>query len=166
MSFLNQDWRVILKYKFHIFGVLILAGISYFAFSYQISQPPSLKAMIVPNESQTPIPENTNYDYVCDNYLDIQEFEKPVPITWTAKLDGCLMSCYGASFTRVPSEIKYPRFAGYYHGDQAIPDKFLEDGLTLKIYGNWNGIDADHPRTVFENKCVPMVDIKKIEVIR
>lgn len=50
----------------------------------------------------------------CDNYEEIQDFEKPIPVIWTAKLDGCLVSCYGASFTRVPSDRKYPHFAGYY----------------------------------------------------
>lgn len=57
---------------------------------------------------------NASVEQVCDNNMDIQKFEKPIPIVWTAKLDGCLMSCYGASFTRVPSDEKYPRFAGYY----------------------------------------------------
>ena len=129
------------------------------------------------------IPTVTDTDeHECDNYKDIQNFEKPVPIIWIAKLDGCLMSCYGASFTRVPSGIKYPRFAGYYpdksgkynwdvtdSGDYAgsqIPDKFLKENLLLKIYGKWTGIDADHPFTVFENKCVPFVEIEKIEAIK
>lgn len=117
----------------------------------------------------------------CDNYKDIQKLEKPVPIVWTAKLDGCLVSCYGASFTRVPSNTKYPRFAGYYpdtsgkydwdvtnngeRGGSQIPDKFLKDNLTLRIYGKWTDIDADHPITVFENKCVPIVEIERIEIV-
>lgn len=35
---------VILKYKFYILGVLILAGIGYFALTYKVSQVPNLKA--------------------------------------------------------------------------------------------------------------------------
>ena len=102
---------------------------------------------------------------VCENFNEIQEFENPVPVVWTAKMTGCLMSCQGAPFTRLPEggEYEYPRFAGYYK-DGTIPGEFLEEGLALKIYGDWIGIDADHSRTVFENKCVPIVEIEKIEI--
>lgn len=120
-------------------------------------------AKAVPIYSSTPtITEKPE----CDNYKDVQKFEKPVPMIWTAKLDGCLVGCLGASFTKVPEDKKYPRFAGYYFDDKSIPDKFLQNGLILKIYGEWIGIDYDHSRTVFENKCVPIVDIEKIEVIK
>lgn len=118
---------------------------------------------------------------VCDNHKDIQNFEKPIPIVWTAKLDGCLMSCYGASFTRIPSDEKYPRFAGYYpdtsgkynwdidtngnDGGSRIPEKFKKVGQILKVYGKWTSVEADHPYTVFENKCVPLVEIDKLEIL-
>jgi hypothetical protein len=162
---------------FVVVPTLLIAGV----FAYQNwrgqkpARPESQSALLteaVPATTEEP---------ECDNYKDIQEFERPVPIIWTAKFDSCLVSCYGASFTRVPSDAKYPRFAGYYpdvsgkydwdvasngdRGGSQIPDKFLKDGLILKIYGNRTGIDADHPRTVFENKCVPMVEIEKIEVM-
>lgn len=113
---------------------------------------------------------------LCDNYKEIQEFKNPVPIVWTAKLTGCLVSCYGAHFTRLPegAKYKYLRFAGYYpdaagkydweKGGSQIPDKFLEDGLKLRVYGKWTGIEEDHPKTVFDNKCVPIVNIDKIEI--
>lgn len=115
---------------------------------------------------------------LCENYKEIQDFEEPIPVIWEAKLTGCLMSCYGAHFTRIPEteNSKYPRFAGYYpdefgkyawddggNGGNQIPEKFLEDGLNLKIYGKWLGIDYDHPYTVFGNKCVPILEIEKIE---
>lgn len=114
---------------------------------------------------------------LCDNYKEIQEFKNPIPIVWTAKFTGCLVSCWGAHFTRLPEEIKYkyPRFAGYYpdaagkyhweKGGSQIPEKFREDGAVLKIYGKWTDIGEDHPRTVFGNKCVPTVNIERIEII-
>ena len=151
---------------FVITSILLIAGV--FAYQNWQSQKSTqseiqfaLLAKVVP--TYLPIPTATK-EPLCYNYEGIQKFEKPIPIVWTAKLDGCLVSCLGASFTRVPSDTKYPRFAGYYPNDEIIPDKFLKGGLILKIYGKWIGIDADHPRTVFENKCVPMVDIEKIEV--
>lgn len=118
---------------------------------------------------------------LCDNYSDIQTFENPLPITWTARFDGCLMSCYGASFTRVPSDEQYPRFAGYYpnkegkysleldanggEGGSQIPERFRKNNQMLKISGKWTDIDADHPFSVFEDKCVPIVNIEKIEIL-
>lgn len=118
---------------------------------------------------------------LCENYKEIQDFKEPIPIIWEAKLTGCLMSCYGAHFTRIPEteNFKYPRFSAYYpdefgkynwenegNGGSQIPGKFLEDRLNLRIYGKWLGIDADHPYTVFGNKCVPFVEIEKIEIIK
>ncbi|MDP3792677.1 MAG: hypothetical protein Q8Q89_03020 [bacterium] len=169
MTFLKQNWME--------FGLVILVlGALFFIKGEGTSPNPALISDVA---SLSPTPMTTE-EPVCDNYKDIQTFEKPVSIIWTAKLDGCLESCYGASFTRVLSDTKYPRFAGYYpdisgkydwdvasngeRGGDQIPDKFLEDGLILKIYGKWTDIDADHPLTVFENKCVPIVEIEKIEI--
>lgn len=118
---------------------------------------------------------------LCDNYEEIQDFEEPIPVIWEAKFTGCLVSCYGAHFSRIPEteNYKYPRFAGYYpdefgkynwenggNSGKQIPEKFLEDGLILKIYGKWIMIEADHPYTVFENKCVPILEIEKIEIVK
>ncbi len=100
---------------------------------------------------------------VCDNYNEIEDFEKSIPIVWTAKMDGCLVSCEGASFTRVPGDEKYPRFAGYFAG--LLGPELRQDNAILKISGDWIGIGADHPYTVFDNKCVPVIQINKIEVI-
>lgn len=122
----------------------------------------------------TPTPEP-----LCDNYNEVEDFEKPVPIVWMAKMDGCLVSCESASFTRVPAPTpegvgvpttsvgkykKYPRFAGYYPG--GLQPEFWQDNSVLKISGDWIGIDADHPFTVFDNKCVPVIHINKIEVTK
>ncbi len=100
---------------------------------------------------------------LCDNYDESGDFEKPVPVIWTARMDGCLVSCEGASFTRIPEDKKYPRFAGYYPG--GLQPELGQGGRALKIYGDWIGIDADHPFTVFDNKCVPVIQINKIEVV-
>ena len=101
---------------------------------------------------------------LCDNYNEVEDFEKPIPVVWTARMDGCLVSCEGASFTRVPEDKKYPRFAGYY--PESFGPEFFQDNAVLKISGDWVGIDADHPYTVFDNKCVPVIHINKIEVVK
>lgn len=100
---------------------------------------------------------------LCDNYNEVEDFENPIPVAWTAKMDGCLVSCEGASFTRVPEDKKYPRFAGYF--PEILQEGLWQDNIILKVHGDWVGIDADHPHTVFENKCVPIIHINKIEKV-
>ncbi len=110
---------------------------------------------------------NDNYSSEdCENYYEAEVFEKPIPIAWTATQDDCIESCWGASFTRVPDNKEYSRFVGHLSDSSQIPEKFLENGLILKVSGHWTGIDADHSKTVFENKCVPIVDIDKIEIVK
>lgn len=105
-------------------------------------------------------------DTSCDNPEEITEFEKPIPVTWTAKLDGCLASCWGGAFTRVPVDNKYPRFSAYVpDAGEKIDDKFLKENQTLRISGKFTGIDSDHVG-LFEGKCVPTVEIEKIEVVK
>lgn len=101
---------------------------------------------------------------LCDNHDEAEDFEKPIPVVWIAIMDGCLASCEGASFTRVPGDEKYPRFAGYYASGSYADIGQSED--TLKIYGDWVGIGADHASTVFDNKCVPIININKVEVVK
>jgi len=102
----------------------------------------------------------------CDNYKEIQHFNKPISVVWEARFDGCLVSCWGASFTRIPSDPQYPRFSGYVRdsGDK-IADEFMKEGQTLKIYGKWTDISASYA-SVFGNKCVPTVEIEKIEIVK
>lgn len=114
----------------------------------------------------------------CDNSSEAQHFEKPISIVWTARMSGCMASCQGASFTKVVEDEKYPLFAGYYpfkggnytdptsENWNPIPEEFQERGLILKITGDWVGIEEDHPHLMFEGKCVPMVHIKKIEIVK
>lgn len=102
----------------------------------------------------------------CINYQDAEQFEEPIPIIWTAKFDGnCLSSCWGASFTKVPEDSKYPRFSGYVSDDgERIADEYLKEDQILKIYGNWVDV-SDSYGSVFDNKCVPTVEIEKIEIV-
>jgi hypothetical protein len=100
----------------------------------------------------------------CVNRGEVRDFEKPVPITWIAKMDECLLSCEGGAFTRIPKDEKYPRFAGYYQG--VINSELWANGASLKISGDWVGIGPDHFRTVFNDRCVPIVHIKKIELVK
>ena len=103
----------------------------------------------------------------CDNYTEITKFKEPIPVVRDAKFDGCLSSCWGAAFTRVPDDPKYPRFSGYVPDNgYRIADEFMKEGQIVKIYGKWTGVGFDHPYTVFEGKCVPSVDIEKIEIVK
>ena len=71
----------------------------------------------------------------CNNSDEASDFDEQISIVWTAKMDGCLESCQGASFTKEPADDKYPRFAGYYPDTEGnyftdnfnpIPDKFQQ----------------------------------------
>ena len=106
-----------------------------------------------------------NYEGDCINYQDKEVFKKPISIEWTAKFDGCLSSCWGAYFTRVPEDPKYPRFSGYVPDDgERISDEFMKEGQLLKIYGNWTDV-SDSYGSIFDNKCVPTIEIEKIEIL-
>lgn len=102
----------------------------------------------------------------CVNYQEKEFFKKPISIVWTAKFDGnCLSSCWGAAFTRVPEDPKYPRFSGYVPDEgERIADKYLKEGQILKIYGLWTDV-SDSYGSVFDNKCVPTVEIEKMEIV-
>ena len=114
--------------------------------------------------------EENTINSLCTNSDEVKTFSEPVPVVWEARFNSCLVSCYGASFTRISDETK---FAGYYPDNSGkyaykadagsqIPNEFTS-GETIKIYGDWIGIEEDHSKTVFDSKCVPIVNIKKIE---
>lgn len=48
---------------------------------------------------------------------------------------------------------------------ERIDDKFLKENQTLRISGKFTGIDSDHVG-LFDGKCVPTVEIEKIEAIK
>lgn len=101
----------------------------------------------------------------CVNYQEKQFFKKPIPIEWTAKFGGCLVSCWGAYFTRIPEDVQYPMFSGYVpdNGDP-IPEIYRNRKQTLKIYGRWTDV-SDSYGSIFDRKCVPTVEIEKIEIL-
>lgn len=156
------------KYKWILVILILLASVGILIFLK--NKPSDIK------ENTTNIERiQKNQEAWCDNQNEVQDFEKPIPVVWTARLDGCLVSCQGASFTKTVDDGKYSRFAGYYpdtkgnyYSDEfnPIPEKFQIKGLVLKITGDWIGIQEDHPQTVFDGKCVPIVNIKEIEIVR
>lgn len=99
-------------------------------------------------------------ELLCENHDEMEDFQEPVSVVWTAKLDGCLASCEGASFTRIPEDSQYPRFAGY--SPELLEADIWQSNDILEVHGDWVGVGADHPFTVFDNKCVPIVRINKI----
>ncbi|MFH1792673.1 MAG: hypothetical protein ABH819_03480 [Patescibacteria group bacterium] len=109
---------------------------------------------------------SNKYKGDCINYQDKQFFKEPIPVEWIAKFDTCLSSCWGGAFTRVPEDSKYPRFSGYVPDDgEKISDIYLEEGQTLKITGLWTDV-SDSYASVFDNLCVPTIEIQKIEIFK
>ena len=155
------------KYKWILAILLLVTLVSVFAFLK--NKPREIK------ENTTDIEDaQETQEAWCDNKNEAQDFEKPIPIEWTARFGGCLVSCQGASFTKTIDDGKYPRFAGYYPDTKGnyfsdeynpIPEKYRNKELVLKVSGDWTGIEDDHPQTVFEGKCVPIVNIKQIEIV-
>ncbi|PIR60753.1 MAG: hypothetical protein COU67_00500 [Candidatus Pacebacteria bacterium CG10_big_fil_rev_8_21_14_0_10_44_54] len=151
------------KYKWLIAFLLLLTFIGILSFQEN-------KAFVLVDSREI---EVTNGAW-CDNSDEAQSFEKPIPVVWRAQFDGCLVSCQGASFTKNTNDGKYPRFAGYYPDTKGnydsdefnpMPKKYQEEGLVLKVSGDWIGIEDDHSQTVFSGKCVPIVNIKQIEIV-
>ncbi|MEX2090597.1 MAG: hypothetical protein WD989_00485 [Candidatus Paceibacterota bacterium] len=130
---------------------VVVVGTGVFVISNSSLQPANITEVL-----NTPEP-------LCENQDEIETFEEAISVVWTAKMDGCLVSCEGASFTRVPENDKYPRFVGY--SAELLQDDIWQDGDIVKIFGDWVGIGSDHPVTVFNNKCVPIVNINKIELL-
>lgn len=101
----------------------------------------------------------------CINYRDKQFFTTPITIEWTASFDGCLAGCWGGSFTKIPKDSKYPRFSGYVdEKGKSITDRSISVGQKVKIIGNWVDI-SDSYASVFENYCVPTIEIKNISIL-
>ncbi len=105
------------------------------------------------------------YSQECDNYYEIQEFDEPIPIVWTARFDGCLASCWGASFTREPHRRPTPFVfqVMFQTMEKRIADEFMQKGQILRVYGNWTDISHSYG-SVFGRRCVPTVEIEKIEI--
>ena len=169
-----MNWKESLATTFLVLGIIFIAN------NFLDQQPASITEAILtefPTSGRYPTPGTP--EPICENYDEVENFEEPIPVVWTAKMDGCLASCEGASFTRVPvptpeevgvptksvgKDKIHPRFAGYF--PEIFQDGLLQDNAILKIHGDWVGIGADHPFTVFDNKCVPIININKIEVIK
>ena len=102
MNWLKQNWMKV------GLGILVLVVLF---FIKEWDRSPSNTALISEIISPTvlPIPIETP-EPLCYNENEVEDFKEPVPIVWTARIDGCLVSCWGLSFTRVPGNKKYPRF--------------------------------------------------------
>ncbi len=150
--------------KNFLYNILIFtAAASLLIFIKAQLKPESEKGVIQGVIQDSALPDASYGPESCDNYGQIGSFSGPVNVVWMAKVDECFVSCYGAAFTRVPEDKDYPRFAGYY--SDVIPSEFVNGSPALRIYGEVSGIYPDHSRSVFSNKCVPVVNISKIEKI-
>ena len=150
-------------------GVLIIGSLVVIS---HFSHPQSSIGTTVEADSLALVEREEPVERFCANYEEIEQFAEPIPIVWMARMDGCLVGCQGGSFTNLDPSASYPRFAGYNPGssgafdgsvDNPIPRAYV--GQTLEITGNWIAIDIDHPLTVFNDQCVPIVDITSITVV-
>jgi len=152
------------------FGIFIAAGILGLVLGFFLTQVDFSKHEEAKQEVEQveAVVENDQSfsDSPCENENEIQRFENPERIEWLAEFGGCLNSCEGGAFRLVAGsdDDKFERFAGYLKGGKAISEEFFKRGLVLKVSGVMSGIDADHPKTMFNNKCVPIIDIDKIEI--
>ena len=126
-----------------------------------VSPLPSPVAKPIETPTDSPFPQT------CSNANEIRTLKLPIPVVWDAQLTGCLTGCLGAHFSRWPlaGKYQYTRFAAYMPNDETIADRFLATGLVLRIHGRWSSVDDDHANTVFDGKCVPIVNITSIEII-
>lgn len=146
--------------------ILLTIILSPFLVYYLFSDKRHLTSQLLLNQETTPTSISTITEYLrCDNYEEAGTFETPTPIVWTATLDHLLGLPWGATFDRIETDVKYPRFVGWVSDKgPEINIKFLQKGLWLKITGNWKGINEGYVSTD-KRKCVPIVDIEKIEIL-
>lgn len=176
MNWTKQDWT-----KTLISGLVMLNVFLFVNNSKDVEQSNAVLANQINSPSFLPIPTEILGSSSCNNYgeeIEIEDFKKPIPIIWTAKLDLCATACDGASFIRVPENKKYPRFYGDFDNSgqsiiEAIEKATGRDwpgsdvDYTYTIYGDWVGINYDGAFYVLvQNFCVPIINIKKIEIAR
>ncbi len=70
------------EHKFYTLGILILAGVSYFALTYKVSQAPNLSANLVSNSLETPIttPTRTSQDGIVHSSADFISSDPQSPV--------------------------------------------------------------------------------------
>lgn len=134
---------------------------------------PTIEAEVIPALVETsedgPVSVEGGSFSLCENADEVSTFEKPIPIVWKAKFGGCVESCYGGVFDVISGDKKYPAFLGYPTRDEEILRKMIDaksikEETILKITGKWISIDPAYANTLFGGKCVPIVDIDRIEI--
>ncbi len=144
------------------FGVVAIAGIVIYNNNKINSFSNSLTVNAQANNKAVEQQVNNGWED-CENYKDIEIFKKPKQIVWLAKMNGCLESCQGGSFTSIEAGVEYPRFAAYLPDGEKIPEEYKDkNDLVLKIVGEWIGIGDDYYNTVFSGQCVPIITIKSV----
>jgi len=122
-------------------------------------------------KSNTKEVANNDDSDLCENADEIVVFEKPIPIVWESKFSGCVESCYGGTFDVTAGNEKYPAFLGYPVNDEEMLRKMLDAesiqrDTILKVTGKLTAIDPAYANTLFGGKCVPNVDIERIDVLQ
>jgi len=125
----------------------------------------------VDKKSDTEEVVNNDNSDLCENADEMVVFEKPIPIVWESKFSGCVESCYGGTFDVTAGNEKYPAFLGYPVKDEELLRKMidaesLQRDTILKVTGKLTAIDPAYANTLFGGKCVPNVDIERIDVLQ
>lgn len=119
-----------------------------------------------PSTSSADLPISTEFTCIgADGTLtDGIELTKPISVTWNAQFGECLIGdCSGATFTKKTSDEafgEFPDFIGYYDvGDMSN----IKKGEGVRLYGKLREIYTDKDALSILNRCVPILQIQKIE---
>ena len=136
-------------YESFAIGLVIVLGVI-FTTHYSFEKQTATIANNVITASATPSPDP-----------DEQIFDAPIPITWNAKVLGCLVSCLGYSFQNLDPQAKHTYFQGY---DDILDERILNlRDRTFRVKGQWTGIDCAYKNTVFGGQCTPSIEITEMK---
>ena len=125
-----------------------------------------LAAAREPSTPSTDLPIPTDFTCVgTDGTLtDGITLATPIPVTWDVQFGECLVGdCSGATFTKKASDEafgEFPDFIGYYDVGEMYDFKKGED---VRLHGKLREIYTDKDALSIQNRCVPIVQIQKIE---
>lgn len=106
-----------------------------------------------------------------DYYVDCsceETFEEPIDVVWAGDIFAYMSGGEQLAIKRVPKDKEYPLFAACCintvkeNGKWLIPPEKWITGR-VKIIGKWTGITCMYANTFFNSKCVPYVEIERIE---
>lgn len=181
---INFDKKISPRTVIWTFGIVLVAVLLSFFLFYPALTPRPLQENI--NTSPSPnvlsqTEEQSQGDCIdckcdaddwfenCCNNCE-KTFDKPIDVVWTGNVFAYMSSGANLAIERVPENKEYPLFSACCidtvkeNGDWIIPPETWITGK-VKVTGKWLGITCTYVNTIF-GRCVPDVDIEKIEEIK